>query len=373
MKRIRPIVAAGQPGDPEGGQLPDRDGSQDQAPEQGGDLQAARQPGIQGGQAEGPPGGPGRVGRRDPSHRGASSLRTQREAYHKIIGAPFDLAKLNGGMLGQQERMSDMQTVDQAFGGGGGQRADPNFNTKVARPAYAAGPRHPRVLFDEAHHNFHTASGPLQALRRARSPATATRSSPTAKVHPRGPARRATSWSSPMRCRPRNGRRIPAFTDAECDAVRDWVRGGGSLLLITDHAPFGSAAEGLAKRFGVDLSKGAVADPDHSEEGDDQPGLQPAEPPAGRPPDHAGPRRLRAGQQGARPSPAPRSRAPRGASRSSSWPRPRSRTRSTTTRRSRRPAGPRAWPSPSARGGSSSWARPPSSRPRSTAWMRRWA
>ncbi len=59
----------------------------------------------------------------------------------------------------------------------------------------------------------------------------------------------------------------PAFTDAECDAVRDWVKDGGCLLLITDHAPFGSAAECLAKRFGVDMSKGAVGDPKNSEEG----------------------------------------------------------------------------------------------------------
>ncbi len=35
----------------------------------------------------------------------------------------------------------------------------------------------------------------------------------------------------------------PAFTDAECDAVRDWVRDGGSLLFIADHAPLGEANE----------------------------------------------------------------------------------------------------------------------------------
>ena len=46
-----------------------------------------------------------------------------------------------------------------AFGlGVAGAASDPNFNTKVAHPAYA-GAAHPRVLFDEAHHNFHTASG----------------------------------------------------------------------------------------------------------------------------------------------------------------------------------------------------------------------
>ena len=37
------------------------------------------------------------------------------------------------------------------------QRADPDFDTKVAAPAYTS--RHPAVLFDEAHHNLHTAGG----------------------------------------------------------------------------------------------------------------------------------------------------------------------------------------------------------------------
>jgi hypothetical protein len=61
------------------------------------------------------------------------------------------------------------------------------------------------------------------------------------------------------------GARNPAFTDAEADAVRDWVNEGGSLLLITDHDPFGSASEALARRFGVDMSKGSTFDPAHSE------------------------------------------------------------------------------------------------------------
>ncbi len=37
------------------------------------------------------------------------------------------------------------------------QRADPDFDTKVAAPTYTS--RHPAVLFDEAHHNLHTAGG----------------------------------------------------------------------------------------------------------------------------------------------------------------------------------------------------------------------
>jgi len=47
----------------------------------------------------------------------------------------------------------------------------------------------------------------------------------------------------------------PAFTIEECDAVRDWVKGGGHLLLIADHAPMGSANQILAERFGVNMSK----------------------------------------------------------------------------------------------------------------------
>ena len=52
-----------------------------------------------------------------------------------------------------------------------------------------------------------------------------------------------------------------AFTDDECDAIREWVQSGGSLLLIADHAPMGAAAERLSLRFGVEMSRGFTADP----------------------------------------------------------------------------------------------------------------
>src|SRR5262249_49461788 len=39
----------------------------------------------------------------------------------------------------------------------GQQEADPNFKVTVDRPAYVK--THPKVLFDEAHFNFHTAGG----------------------------------------------------------------------------------------------------------------------------------------------------------------------------------------------------------------------
>src|SRR3954451_19958 len=39
----------------------------------------------------------------------------------------------------------------------GQQLADPEFNSSVANPAYTK--NSPRVIFDEAHHNFHTTEG----------------------------------------------------------------------------------------------------------------------------------------------------------------------------------------------------------------------
>jgi hypothetical protein len=65
----------------------------------------------------------------------------------------------------------------------------------------------------------------------------------------------------------------PAFTEAESDAVRDWVRGGGSLLLIADHAPMGSANQVLARRFDVDMSKMFTVDEQNYDKESGNPGF----------------------------------------------------------------------------------------------------
>jgi len=57
--------------------------------------------------------------------------------------------------------------------------------------------------------------------------------------------------------RPRAGE--PAFSGDEIAAVRSWVDNGGSLFLIADHAPFGTAALQLAEAFGVEMGQGYVA------------------------------------------------------------------------------------------------------------------
>jgi hypothetical protein len=120
------------------------------------------------------------------------------------------------------------------------------------------------MLFDEAHRNYHTARGRYKPfvdllardgyrVTRNRLPlagATLRRFDVLVIANAQGP--------DPTRD-------DAAFTDEECDAVGDWVRSGGALLLITDHYPFAGAAASLARRFGVGITRGITEDPAHSD------------------------------------------------------------------------------------------------------------
>lgn len=146
------------------------------------------------------------------------------------------------------------------------QIADPSFKAVVENPTFTKS--FPRVLFDEGHNNFRTKMGgyrpfadliELDGYQIVLSRKVFTKESLDAFkmliiVDPLG----AEEVDD-------EGAANPAFADNEADAVRDWVKQGGSLLLIADEAPFGNAAEILAKRFGVDMSKGTTRDPANHE------------------------------------------------------------------------------------------------------------
>ena len=142
--------------------------------------------------------------------------------------------------------------------GGEQQVADPDFKPTVAKPAYVQ--THPLIVIDEAHANFHTASGrykPFADLLVADGyrVIAGTESFTSDRLHDarvlvisnaRGAGLTAENAADPP----------SAFSEAECDSARDWVRAGGSLLLIADHAPYGATAALLASRFGVEMGKG---------------------------------------------------------------------------------------------------------------------
>jgi hypothetical protein len=145
------------------------------------------------------------------------------------------------------------------------QQADPEFDTSVESPAYKKDG--PRVMFDEAHHNFHTTDGRYKPfvdllmkdgynVIRNRQSFSKTRLSGF-KILVIANALGAEEDDD-------EGADKSAFNDDEIAAVADWVKGGGALLLIADHAPFGGAAATLANRFGVDMGKGYTFDPQNS-------------------------------------------------------------------------------------------------------------
>jgi hypothetical protein len=149
---------------------------------------------------------------------------------------------------------------------GAQQIADANFNVHVERPAYTR--NFPRVLFDEAHNNFHTAGGrykPFVDLIFSDGYQVNVNRKPFSKESLRTHKVLVIANALGAEDLDEEGSERPAFTDEEVKAVHDWVRGGGALLLIADHAPFGGAAETLAKPFGVSMSKGYVRDPQNAD------------------------------------------------------------------------------------------------------------
>lgn len=123
-----------------------------------------------------------------------------------------------------------------------------------------------RVMLDEAHHNIMaTASGGYRPLVRLLTdaefdvtpnglPFSRERLATTDVVviaNPNGADQQA----------PMSTRTASAFTDPEIESIEEWVKGGGGLLLATDHYPTGVAARRLAERFGVKLSGGWTDDP----------------------------------------------------------------------------------------------------------------
>ena len=139
--------------------------------------------------------------------------------------------------------------------------ADPNFKPDVANPAYTKNP--PRVMFDEAHNNFHTSTGrykPFTDLLMNDGYRFVINRQPFTK--------KGLDSFKLLIIANALGNDIdeddadkPAFSDEESVVVRDWVKGGGALLLVTDPGPFAKSASVLAKQFGIEMNPGIAEDP----------------------------------------------------------------------------------------------------------------
>jgi hypothetical protein len=149
---------------------------------------------------------------------------------------------------------------------------DTSYNPPIENPAYAPNSG-PVVAIDEAHFNFHTMDGrykPFATLlqrdgyivRRSTSKFSAQSLQGIDILVIANPLAESTAAQDP-------NYRLPtpsAFTDAEIEAVRTWVEGGGSLFLIADHMPWPGATENLAAAFGVRTLNGyAMREPVNDE------------------------------------------------------------------------------------------------------------
>ncbi len=145
------------------------------------------------------------------------------------------------------------------------QQRDPDFNAEVSEAAF--GPSEgPLVCIDEAHNNFHTAEGRYRSfadlLRKdgyrvggfSSRFSEGTLSSCALLVIANalnandGPETRAFPHPSP-------------FTHPELDSLVAWIREGGSLLLLADHAPAPGAAGDLGALLGVAMFDGYARGP----------------------------------------------------------------------------------------------------------------
>ena len=135
--------------------------------------------------------------------------------------------------------------------------ADNDFDVSVASPTYSAD--RPKILFDEGHNNIHKPGGtykPFATLIKNDGAEIASTDKQITNevfggfdIYIIANARGSGDLND-----------TPAFNEEECNTIQKWVNNGGSLLLITDHFPMGSAVEMLANKFGVEMQKGIVQD-----------------------------------------------------------------------------------------------------------------
>lgn len=136
------------------------------------------------------------------------------------------------------------------------QSADQISIPKFENPTFNLG-NGPKVYIDQSHHNFHQKSGRFKPfadllaadgyqvdsiinLKNLNKLDVLVISNPINQKNIR-------NWQQPI---------YDAFSDEEINFIHNWVKEGGSLLLIADHMPFAGAANTLANAFGFNFCDG---------------------------------------------------------------------------------------------------------------------
>jgi hypothetical protein len=134
--------------------------------------------------------------------------------------------------------------------------ADLSFNPPIKMPAYSHGTG-PIVLIDEAHNNFHTATGTYKPFATLIERDGYVVERLDHKIIPEKLLACKIIVISDAQPPQKKGD-PPTFSQDEIDALNEWVSYGGSLFLITDHMPDPAAIEKLALSFGIKTHNGYV-------------------------------------------------------------------------------------------------------------------
>ncbi len=145
--------------------------------------------------------------------------------------------------------------------------------------AKATAGRRPRVLIDEAHFNVHTESGRFAPFARLLerdgylvgaftapfSAASLERCDVLVVANALGMKGVLQHAANLARLERYVDLEVRAFALEEIQVVEAWVRAGGRLLLVADHAPAGEAAADLAAAFGVRMRGWWIEDAEHTD------------------------------------------------------------------------------------------------------------
>lgn len=144
-----------------------------------------------------------------------------------------------------------------------GQHGDTSYVPEVVQPLYEAGSG-PRVVIDEAHHNYHTVNGRYQVFAELlRLDGYVVEPNTTLFTTERLESVDIVVISNAMAADNVENWSLPnhgAFEQSEIAVLEGWVDVGGSLLLIADHMPMPGGAAELAAAFGVLFHDGFAYD-----------------------------------------------------------------------------------------------------------------
>jgi len=133
------------------------------------------------------------------------------------------------------------------------QISDVKYKPEIKNPAYEAGSG-PLIYLDEGHNNFHTLEGRYKPfkllLERDGYVLKSSRNEITSQLLNKC---KIFIISDPM-----SEKKKSAYSENEIIAMRNWVKNGGSLFLITDHMPDPPAIKKLAEAFGITVQNSYV-------------------------------------------------------------------------------------------------------------------